>query len=86
MCARRSIRRRWRRRRRESSNVAKWYFAPGREAELAKRTAAEQVAFDRGGGSRCISHRRENPYSLEAQAEQHAAWEAGWGQQDAAIA
>ena len=42
-----------------------------------------QVAFDSGEGARCISHRRENPYSPVTEADLHAAWDRGWEAMDA---
>jgi hypothetical protein len=45
------------------------------------RAPNTQVAFDRGGGSRGLSHRRENPYGLD-QPELAAAWGRGWDKAD----
>lgn len=49
------------------------------------RGQALQVAFDKGGGARGISHCRANPYCALVQPKLHAAWEHGWVAADAEI-
>jgi len=44
----------------------------------------QQVAFDRGYGSRCVSYNRDNPYP-ETDADSRAAWFAGWDNADAEL-
>lgn len=44
-----------------------------------------RAAFDGGCGQRSISHRHENPYSLNLEPAMHAAWEKGWAATDAEL-
>lgn len=53
------------------------------EAKRIRRSPAQQIARDSGYGRRCISHYRENPYSIATDPDLHAEWEQGWEKADA---
>lgn len=59
-----------------------YHFGGEKSQLLKRRLRAIQVATDRGNGHRCITHDRTNPYDLDKQSLEHAAWEAGWQQAD----
>lgn len=49
-------------------------------------TASElQSAFDRGMGSRGVSHHRENPFSPTSQELLHQAWDCGWNAENSRL-
>lgn len=53
--------------------------APLVPSQRENPTASElQSAFDRGMGSRGVSHHRENPYSPDNEELLHQAWDSGW--------